>query len=137
LVFFTYLYGQVLAVFGKQSRVTLIAAIGALLNIILNVLLIPRFSLIGTATATVATEFVVLILLGLSLRSFSVFERRTFPIAQAALGTLCMGIFLWQFGSRLPLIFSVAWAVAIYGMALALTGALKNPSAAIVRPDVP
>jgi O-antigen/teichoic acid export membrane protein len=136
LVFFTYLYGQVLAVFGKQSRVTLIAAIGAVLNIILNVLLIPRFSLIGTATATVATEFVVLVLLGFSLRPFSVFERRSFPIAQTALGTLCMGIFLWQFATRLPLIFSVAWAVAIYGVALAVTGGLKNPSAAIVRPDV-
>src|SRR5215467_3127123 len=49
LIFFTYLYGQMLAIFEKQAVVTMVAGTGAFINIVLNLLLIPRFSLIGAA----------------------------------------------------------------------------------------
>jgi O-antigen/teichoic acid export membrane protein len=126
LIFFTYLYGQVLAVYGKQSRVTLIAGIGALINVILNLILIPRFSLIGAAVATVTTEFTILVLLVLILNSFATFRKVAMSLAQPAIGTLCMGIFLWQFGSRLPLGFSITCAVAIYGLVLFATGTFRE-----------
>lgn len=126
LIFFTYLFGQVLAVLGKQSRVTLIAATGALLNIALNFILIPRFSLIGAAIATVTTEFVILLLLGWSLRSYSLFEKGSLRWAEAALGTLCMGGLLWVLGPRVPFVASLASGIGLYSLALFVTGALQQ-----------
>jgi len=133
LIFFTYFYGQVLAVYGKQSRVTLIAGIGALINVILNLVLIPRFSLLGAAVSTVTTEFTILVLLVLRLKSLAVFGKATIPFAQPAMGTLCMGIFLWQFGGRMPLGFSVTWAIVIYGLVLFITGAFRQSDLLFLR----
>jgi O-antigen/teichoic acid export membrane protein len=133
LIFFTYFYGQVLAVYGKQSRVTLIAGIGALINITLNLILIPQFSLLGAAAATVTTEFINLVLLVLFLKSLGIFGKATMPLVQPAVGTLCMGIFLWQFGAQLPLGFSVTCAVAIYGLVLLLTGAFRESDLMLLR----
>ncbi len=54
------LSGNFLGSINKQPIVTKITAIGAITNIILNILLIPKFSYIGSSFATVITELVIM-----------------------------------------------------------------------------
>jgi O-antigen/teichoic acid export membrane protein len=49
-------WGHALAAQKRQGVVTMITGVGAALNIVLNIILIPRFSFMGAAVATVATE---------------------------------------------------------------------------------
>lgn len=65
MAFFHYLwspYHQALVVFNQQRRVFLIHLAGAVVNVLLNAVLIPRFSLYGAATASALTQFAVLCL---------------------------------------------------------------------------
>jgi len=56
-------FSRVLEVVGKQSLITKITALGALLNVSLNLVFIPKFSLYGASFTTALTEFYVLIVL--------------------------------------------------------------------------
>ncbi|MEM7515949.1 MAG: oligosaccharide flippase family protein [Planctomycetota bacterium] len=62
-----YLTGVVAA--GRTRSVLVIASTALLVNLILNTVLVPRFGITGAAQATCATEFSVLLLSVLSLRS--------------------------------------------------------------------
>lgn len=56
IIFLTYLFGNILGAVNKQRIVTIVACANALLNVGLNLILIPKFSYIGASIATVATE---------------------------------------------------------------------------------
>lgn len=56
LLFINGLSGYLLGAINRQMVLTKITFIGAVLNIILNLLLIPKFSFIGSSVATVVTE---------------------------------------------------------------------------------
>ena len=58
LAFFNFFYITVMEATDKQRKATILLGIGAGANTILNLLLIPKFSLIGAATATVITQLV-------------------------------------------------------------------------------
>jgi O-antigen/teichoic acid export membrane protein len=63
------LAGYLAPVFGLQWRIAIYAGAGAALNVVLNVLLIPRHGAFGSAWATVATEAVTMtLLLGTEMR---------------------------------------------------------------------
>jgi len=62
-MFITYLFGTVLGSINKQTAIAKVCGINALINIFLNILLIPRFSYVGASVATVATEAVGFLLL--------------------------------------------------------------------------
>ena len=60
LIGISYLTGfQYLIGTGKQNIYTIIVTIGAILNIVLNLVLIPRYYAVGAAIATVLSEFFV------------------------------------------------------------------------------
>lgn len=63
LMFLTYLLGNSLGAINRQKIVLGVTGISALVNVVLNLLLIPKFNYIGASIATVATEGVVFILL--------------------------------------------------------------------------
>lgn len=56
IIFITTLFGNLLAAINRQRVVTLIAGANALLNVALNLILIPDYSFIGASVATVLTE---------------------------------------------------------------------------------
>lgn len=62
-IFMAYLLTNLLYAINKQRIVTMITGANLLLNIILNILLIPKFSFIGASAATVLTESLGLVLL--------------------------------------------------------------------------
>lgn len=55
-------FNQILVVFNKQRKIFWITIIGAALNIVLNAIVIPRYSLYGAAAVTVITYLVMCIL---------------------------------------------------------------------------
>lgn len=60
--FLTSPYVQMLIVVNQQKKVFYITMIGGVMNIILNLFLIPRYSLYGAAVATLITSFVIFVL---------------------------------------------------------------------------
>ena len=64
MIAFNILLGHlILDIFNKQKKSTLASGVGAVANIALNLLLIPKFGVIGAAIATLSTEFIVGIML--------------------------------------------------------------------------
>ncbi|MFH1401627.1 MAG: oligosaccharide flippase family protein [Parcubacteria group bacterium] len=63
IIFFSKPFTQILVASNQQKKVFWITLMGALTNIVLNLILIPRYSLYGAAVATVITYFLMLFLL--------------------------------------------------------------------------
>ncbi len=56
VIFITYLFGNILGAINKQRILLIVTGINALVNIVLNLILIPKFSYIGASVATIITE---------------------------------------------------------------------------------
>ncbi len=106
LIFITYLLGNILGAVNKQRILTIVAFANAIFNIILNLILIPKFNYIGASIATVATEGLGFILM------FSYISRYFFKIS------LTQNILKTLFSSILVLIviyylkFNLNWIIA-------------------------
>ncbi len=59
IAFFCAVYSNSLLAWNREKKVMAIVGIGAVTNIIFNFILIPKFSLIGAAVATVVAEFTI------------------------------------------------------------------------------
>lgn len=115
----------ILVSINKHNKMAFIAGFAALINIILNLFLIPSFSYIGSAIATIATEcflFTSYIYLN-SIYSYKIpiLKITLRPIGASSL----MGLFLYQFGS-INLILEISVAVIIYFVSLYLLGGFSD-----------
>ena len=63
LVFLSNPFGQILVVANQQKKLFFVTLAGAVINVILNLILIPRYSLYGAAATTCATCFLIFFLL--------------------------------------------------------------------------
>ena len=72
IIYVNNVFGRTLEISNNQKMSSKASGIGALINVVLNLLLIPRFSAYGAAVATVTTEAVVLIILGYYLNKVGV-----------------------------------------------------------------
>jgi len=70
LVFLSQPLSSVLIIAHHQKKIFYIAGIGAIVNILLNLILIPKFSLYGAAMATLLTYSLLLILLLLNVHHY-------------------------------------------------------------------
>jgi O-antigen/teichoic acid export membrane protein len=75
--------GTVMLAIGRQDQYLRSVLAGAAINIVLNLLLIPQFSLEGAAAATLSAEAVVAMLMALQLRR-TLRERRMDPVRRDA-----------------------------------------------------
>lgn len=55
-IFITYLFGNILGAINKQRILLIVTGINAIVNIVLNLFLIPKYSYIGASIATILTE---------------------------------------------------------------------------------
>jgi len=106
----------------KQIIVTKITILGAIANILLNLLLIPKFSYIGAAIATCLTELIVLFV-GLEIffkteyKFSGLFALKN--ISKVIVATVIMGCFVKYF-CNLNLIILIIFSALIYIMLLYL-----------------
>jgi O-antigen/teichoic acid export membrane protein len=111
----TYLTGKLVIVLGLERRLVVYATIGLLVNIALNVVLVPTFGFIAAAWVTVGTEMLVLALIGapiihrLDLRLR--FGRATRIAAAAGALTLTLAVISL---ARPPLAVLLLCAVVLY-----------------------
>ena len=86
LIFVTYILGTSLNAMRKEKYFTILLLSLSALNIILNFILIPRYSYVGAAFATVITELVSLVILTILVKKFLVKIRYELvkPIVAAA-----------------------------------------------------
>lgn len=113
-VFLTSILGQFIASADKQLVFAKIAGIGALINIVLNIILIPTYSLFGAGVATLITYFVMFVIMLFyvkkNLLSFKFFRNLIFP----AIATFLMYLVLINI-LHLHLFLIVAICAVVYG----------------------
>lgn len=128
------LAGTVLLVSDREQRYMGAIGMGALLNLVLNFLLIPAYSLDGAAVATVTSEALVLLIMGLWARRvaalpwLSAFLR---PLLASAGMALILG-----FVPADNLAAAIAAGLGSYVLLLALIGGLRRQDIDFLRRSV-
>ena len=134
---FGYLVGNMVVILELQRRFLLYAALALMLNVVLNVLLIPRYGFEAAAWVTLATEVTVM-----SLSARSVQKRLDMSPNWARLGRVAaaaggMGLTVEAaHQAGVPLAFLVAIAAVVYPAFLLASRALTPSNlAALIRRD--
>ncbi len=122
----TYIFGTLLTSNGNMKHLNIMAASGMLLNIILNLILIPHFQVVGSATASMITQ----ILTGLSqlIIAWKIFDFKFNYKLIISLGIfILLSFFLTAFVSTLELNWIISAVVSLCaGLLLAFaTGLFK------------
>jgi O-antigen/teichoic acid export membrane protein len=115
----------------REKRYSLGMIIGTVLNVVLNVLLIPRFGISGAAAATILSEIVMLAAMFLWFRDilFVPFLTFTFkPVAATALMMLFL-LLLW----KIPTIPLIAVGIAVYLFAIWLLKGITGEDLRFMR----
>ncbi len=125
LVFVNYVMGYLLNSIEKQKLFTVSTGLCALLNIILNLFLIPLYGFIGASIATVITELFNFIMLYYftSKNGFGINILKT--LIKPAIGTAIMGIFVFYF-SWLHLLLLIPLSILLYFLLLFLIGGIQE-----------
>jgi O-antigen/teichoic acid export membrane protein len=113
-----------LVVTGHRMRALWMNVVGAVVNIALNLVLIPRYGIVGAASATLATDtlrlvvcFALLTAVGLRPIAFAWLWR--YVVAAAVMGAV-----VWPI-STASIFVSVPVGAAAYALALLATGAIR------------
>ena len=123
-IFFGTALSAVLVAGHEQGRLLWVSFAGLVLNVALNVALIPPFSYRGAAVATALTELVVVTGLVLSIRRHLAVSWPWRRVARAARASLVMAAVL-VLASPLPPFAQLALGVVAYVVALLPTGSLR------------
>ena len=132
-IFLTAAFLRLFETSNRQMMVTKITAVGMVENVTLDLILIPRFSYVGTSIATAATELTVLLL------CVFVSSRITYPLSKKDIGnlvkigaaSLLMGLLIVCLGNLNLL--SVFPAVLLYFAMLYLLRVVDNEDIALFR----
>lgn len=131
-VFVDMVLGYMLLSIDKERVNMFNAGVGAALNVALNLLLIPRFSLIGAAIATVITEFYFFIAATYALSKAQYKLDFAKIIVKPLLATLVMGGFIYHF-SQATLFMLIPASAVIYFLILYVTKYISTEDIALVK----
>lgn len=132
VIFFGNLFGSAVVVLGSQREAIWSYLAGFVTMVVVNLVLIPRFSYLGTAWATVATELVVTALLIRIVYRASGFHPRVFRAWRAVFAAAALGLVLWLVRDAGLITLTLA-GVASYGAAAWLLGAFRKDDLALFR----
>jgi O-antigen/teichoic acid export membrane protein len=113
-------FGNLLNSLNRQRTITKITGIGAASNVVLNLVLIPDYSLVGASIATVATEFLAFALLfSTALKIGYGIPKKEFAsiIVKVLISSALMGIFIMYF-RNLTLLALLPLATILYFVVL-------------------
>jgi len=135
LIFLTMPFGNLLNCQNKQMIVTKVCGLYVPFNIILNLILIPKYSLIGAAVATVLTQLfgsALLIYWTLKLRS-KIYNSKTIIISSKfLLSCFTMALFILYF-QHLSLIIIIPVAGLLYFLTLILIRGLDAGDLTLIK----
>jgi len=122
----------------QQIIVTKVFGGCVMLNVILNLILIPKYSYIGASIATVITDLTVFILVciwGSRLNYYTSYKNFFGIILKVAVASVVMGIFIEYF-KNLSLLILILLAVAIYAAAIFLVKAVNKEDINLLRKSI-
>lgn len=126
---------QLLQSINKQLIITKISIICVIINIIFNLILIPRYSFIGASFATLITEIVLvgyILLISYKLGYGIPHEVVMKNLSKVLVATAIMSIFIWYFKSLslFPLIFM---GILIYFISLCLVKGIDDDDIFLIK----
>lgn len=122
IIFISQIFTNTAVAIGKQRELVWPYVLFAGVNILINLLLIPRLSYIGASIATVITEFLVLITIWQIVKKHLPKIHIKFNIVwRVVFATLVMALFIYYF-AYLNLFVIIAAAIIIYFVVLYLVG---------------
>lgn len=122
--FMTFLQGNMLTIVERQKSVATVGFANMIVNIGLNLVIIPRYGFNGAALTTLLTELVGLLSMFVLLRRNISLVNTLRTLALTALLAAGMGVLVWLLRDRLALVLVIGVAVAAYGGAALATGLL-------------
>ncbi len=119
IIFLTFMSGTILASMNRQITVLKFNFICMIFNVVINLLLIPRFGLIGASITTVITSLLALILFYkfLSKNLYQIFDYKY--ILKPVIASIIMGLFIFNF-SEINIFLLVSISILIYFASLIL-----------------
>jgi len=113
IIFLTYMFGTMLASINKQFLALKINFLCMILNVVINLILIPRYSYIGASIATVITELLSFILCFYFLSKFVYKIQIHKYILKPIIASTIMGLFIFSF-AKTNLFLLICISIVIY-----------------------
>lgn len=135
VIFMSFPFANLFNSLNRQIIVTKIAGVAVILNVVLNVILIPKYSLIGASISTVLTEFITLLLNFIwSLKiGYEMPKKLLMSILYKVLiANILMSLFIMTF-YNLTLLVLVPSAALLYFVVLYLVGGIDKEDTNLVR----
>jgi O-antigen/teichoic acid export membrane protein len=131
-VFINVLNNRLLIVYDRQSLIARFLAFTVVQNIVINLLLVPRWGAIGAAVARLASSFTLFILIAWAVREFVPRIQWGHYLWRPLLSTFLMGLVIWQMAD-----WGIWWQIPIGGIiyvtGLLLLGTLSTSEIEAVR----
>lgn len=124
-IFLGNLFGVSIIALNKQKIGAWIYFSGMIFNIVTNLVFIPRYSYIGAASTTVATEFLVTVLM-IILISRTIHYFPHFKILKPLIAGLAMGLFIYYFQSWNLFLIVGLGAVVYFGILYLIKGIRRD-----------
>ncbi|MDD5083857.1 MAG: flippase [Candidatus Moranbacteria bacterium] len=124
-IFFGQFFNTIVVVSNLQGKLMNAFILAAIINISLNLLLIPRYSYTGAAFTSVLTEMVVVACSFLIVYRHTHYRPTITNLWSIALSGALMGLYLWFFSS-LHLALLILGSIAIYLSSLWMTDAIEK-----------
>jgi O-antigen/teichoic acid export membrane protein len=137
LIFINATYGWGLWSCNKQKEYLKVVSIQALINLILNFILIPSFGLIGAAVATVIAELIGLPFYYIEFSKVIYVPFRSY-LSKPIFASIIMGLFLFfaSNGGSLNIFIIIIGGIFIYFTILCLIGGITKEEIAMVKNTV-
>jgi O-antigen/teichoic acid export membrane protein len=126
---------QLLQSTNRQILLTKITFIGMIVNIILNLILIPKFSFIAASFNTLITEFLILamvLIVAMRIGYVSNGKKLINDSIKIIISSLIMGLFIWIF-KDLNLFLLILMATALYLFVLFVLKGIDNEDIKIIK----
>jgi len=134
-IFMSQPIGNLLNSINKQAIITKVTGICVGVNVVSNLILIPKYSLIGASIATVLTQFIgsLLIFIWSSKVGYSVFKKDFVSIMiRVLISSTLMGIFIMYF-HNLTLLLLVPTAILLYFILLYIVRGVNKEDIKLFR----
>jgi O-antigen/teichoic acid export membrane protein len=118
------LFAHILASSNRHKMLALVNLVGVIVNILLNLILIPRYSYIGAGIATIVTEVILCFLLYTVVSRF--IKTGILKIVSSLLPGLIAMVLIIYMAKNFPLIPVVILALVIFLSSAYLTGGIKK-----------
>jgi O-antigen/teichoic acid export membrane protein len=125
LIFFCTLFGNIVIAAGLQRHLVKIYAVGAVANVVLNLIFIPLYSVYAAAVISVITQAWACGVSYLVLRRQLEWRPRLDYLLKAGAAALLMGVAVWFFREQ-GLLVRIGIGVAVYCVLSFLTGVVSK-----------